>query len=290
MADFPEKNLIRQIKCPSVAKDHYGLLEGIYATFAEHMPESLGYIFGYGFTGQGDYNKGNGWNNIGLFQSKKDRVLGTNFFQKTDKLCDTSSVPNCVNQDQYMYIKNYPVTEGGLITFGLMEDMVEMNPVTLMNAAIGKGNFSSKCEEIEMPVGNTLLDSGYKYANQADYTNKATKCLNSCEHKRFSTDTELDNCKKACTRGWWVEKKCIPRPVGYDVVYGGHKYTVPSGMKDIKNLVTPSVEKFSTREEELLLDSQRVTDEIQKNVFIFLTACAAMGLGTLLFKRKYLKA
>lgn len=233
---FPEKNIIKQIQCPTVAKPSYSFMGGIDATFGEFMPEVLAYGFGYGLTGQGDTSKGPGWDNAGMFQNKKNRVTGANYWVETDDRCNTKSIPNCANQKKFMYMRTYPITNAGMVT-STVEDVMDVNPVTLMESVIGVGNFSSTCEEIEMPVGNYLNDNAYQYPDQQSFQTALKNCIQRCSQTRFSNDTEADICNKNCTRGWWVESRCAPVPQGYKVKYGHRTYTIPSGVADITNLI-----------------------------------------------------
>jgi hypothetical protein len=238
-----DHNYIRQIKEPSVAKGYYPKdFKGVQDAFDKFFPEALGYLVGYGFTGLGDPTKHANWSKESLgFEGKKQRVLGANYFVKTPQQCSPSSVPNCVQHDKYEYVRTYPMYGYGAIT-GVADDLVDLNPVTLGNAFVGRNNFSNKCSEVTLPVGNNLLNDNLKFPTEESFIESRDTCLSKCQ----SNDT---NCQRFCRRGWWEETRCTAPPVGVNVKYDDVQYTIPNGMGDLKEAggyIKGGVDKISS--------------------------------------------
>lgn len=225
-----DHNYIRQIKEPSVAKGSYPTnFQGVQDAFTTFFPEALGYLVGYGFTGLGDPTQKSKWSKdmIGIEGGKK-RVLGANYFVNSKVQCSPKSVANCVQHDRYDYVRTYPLFGYGAIS-GSADDLLEFNPITLSNVLIGRNNFSDKCQEVTLPVGNNFLDSKFKFASQEDFEKQRDDCLSKCQ-------TDDRNCQRFCRRGWWEETRCSANPVGVRVKYDDKAYTIPHGTGDIKEL------------------------------------------------------
>lgn len=235
----PEKGIVKQIKCPSVAKTKYNLFGGVDAVVNEFLPETVGYLFGYLGSGKGDFNRKSDWGNAGIgncCNKKKHRVLGSNYFVNKGTVCGVNSSGPCKNQDEYMYIRTYPLSDSGAIG-SLVEDLVDLNPVSVINSVtspsnIGQGAMGTTCTEVELPIGNSLNDNELQFKNENDYIEKSADCLKKCDEKKtsFENDSEMDNCKKKCKMGWWVDKKCMASYSGIKHTYGNKEYLIPSGL------------------------------------------------------------
>lgn len=96
-------------------------------------------------------------------------AYGNNFFLKSGR-CDESSVPQCRNQDRYLYVRNIPTgkipcigdpgisLDGGIgargIIPGLMEDAADLNPLELPKTFLGMSKkFGNKCVQKSLITG-----------------------------------------------------------------------------------------------------------------------------------------
>jgi len=95
-------------------------------------------------------------------------ALGNNFFVKSGWCDKKKSVDECKGKDRWIYVRNIPTGKApctdsfgihlpgtvfkGLIP-GLVEDLVDINPITIFNSLLGTGGFSSTCTKRTLPVG-----------------------------------------------------------------------------------------------------------------------------------------
>jgi len=269
-----DPNYLRQIKEPSVAKGNYpNNYDGIKDAFTTFFPESLGYMVGYGFTGLGDPTEKSKWSldTLGMGGPKK-KVLGANYFVKSNEQCGNLSAANCMNHTRYDYVRTYPLYGYGAIT-GVSDDIVDLNPVTLMNSYFQVNNFSKNCSEVTLPVGNNFLDPSLEYKDANDFTTKRDACLKDCQ----SNDR---NCQRFCKRGWWKETRCSASPVGVNVKYGEDVYTIPNGVGDISQLSNTVKTAYGdiTRGFQSLTDSNGV-ETFSTSVDTVLSTPASAGLS-----------
>jgi len=246
--------------------------------FGEAFPEMIGYLFAYNFSGLGSNDKGF-FGKMGLDTtnvSKSKRLLGYNYFMPmntTDTAdhrikCSVSSGV-CASKEPDYYIRTYSVARGGNFTFGLVEDMLDLNPISVIKSVFSSSTGSVECTPKTLPVGSNFDfcdDSvvpdkklGYQRAlhydaindddNRTGYNAHVTKvnqlvheCDNACVKKfEIAEDTRqflVDNCKRDCRRIWWEEERCIPKPdfesqpVNYTTCGAGEgskEYRIPIG-------------------------------------------------------------
>lgn len=253
------KSILQQVECPLQAKSEYGKLEGVSFALGEVFPEMLGYLFAYNFTGTGS-------NDLGFFgkmgiddeMHRSKRLLGYNYFlpvnaphtNPDDRIhCSASSDNGCAGKLPSYYIRSYGVARGGLFTFGLMEDILDINPVSVITSMFSSGAGDVKCQRVTLPVGSNFdfcqqSVDGFNYYNTPDTTqtylgyqknfnynnvpNENTRtahdarvndfvnqCYEACATHWDAKDTRAfnkDNCRRDCQRIWWEETHCIPKP------------------------------------------------------------------------------
>jgi hypothetical protein len=248
-----QQTILRQVECPLQTKSEYDAFGGVKFMFGEAFPEMIGYLFAYNFSGLGSNDKGffgkMGLDTTSVRQSK--RLLGYNYFlpmngtktadSKRIKCSVSSGV--CANKDPYYYMRTYSVARGGNFTFGLVEDLLDLNPVSVIKSVFASSTGSVECIAETFPVGSNFdfcddssvsgkklgyqktlnYDSLVDDTNGTGYTAHKIKveqmvqeCDNECETKfKNSNDKRAfikDNCKRDCRRIWWEEKRCIPKP------------------------------------------------------------------------------
>ena len=217
-----DQSLIKQIKCPSTAKSRYNTdfstgLDNSSIKFVTStmIPEISGYLVGYNFSGKGS-NESQKWKARSGFQSVdrddepdlyRDRVLGYNYFVPLNTKCGSMSATACKGKKKYQYIRNYPVTLKGNVSNAMLEDVLDLNPVSILQGLFSIGA-TSRCVHKSLPVGSGLENKAKQFTSKAAFVKNYNKCLAKC----YKAKTGVDNCRKNCFRGWWVEKKCIDPP------------------------------------------------------------------------------
>lgn len=233
------QSIIKQIKCPSVAKVKYHTSisdmsdSSLNFVFGKVLPEALGYTVGYNISGLGA-NEDSLWGARAGFEAAKDakwrqdRVLGYNYFFPTGKKCGGSNA--CKGKPKYMYVRNYPVnTPKGNLTFAMLEDIYDLNPIGVIKGLLGFGG--NKCVSQTLPVGSGMdMYAAKNHASKAEFVKFYNACIRRCDNMK----TGVDNCRKDCFRGWWEETHCTEQPaavenVQYETRDGSYKtYAIPS--------------------------------------------------------------
>lgn len=212
-----DKSIIKSIQCPTMAKTKYGKYKSVNFIFNKIIPEKFGYLLGYGFTGRGNNYDKSMTSRSGLTGNFDSRVLGSNYYLKTGTKCSNKSSSSCKNKDNYMYVRNVPILGKGLV--GAMgEDMVDLNPVEMLQGLWNEGKYSNDCKLRNLPVGSAIDMKNKKFNNKKDYTKNIQKCLDTCKIK----ESNSVNCFKKCNSGWYLEKKCTADKKKY--IYGGKEY------------------------------------------------------------------
>ena len=284
LAPLEQQTILRQVECPlQTKKNEYSAFGGVEFMFGEAFPEMIGYLFAYNFSGLGSNDKGF-FGKMGLDTTsvrKSKRLLGYNYFlpmngTKSTDTTDTTDTKRikcsassgvCVDEEPHYYMRTYSVSRGGNFTFGLVEDMLDLNPISVIKSVFSSSTGSVDCVAKKLPVGSNFDfcdDSvvgkklGYQKALKYDalqdtdgtrrtaHTEKVNKlveeCDNKCESNFKSSDDKRpfrkDNCKRDCRRIWWEEKRCIPKPdfLSPPVKYttcgadeGSKEYRIPIG-------------------------------------------------------------
>lgn len=157
----------------------------------------------------------------GHFYLGPDRSLGSNYFIPMGKCGMKSPDPRCRGQDKWVYMRNIPtghipilgnisfssltgcnvegITDGRGIVPGLLEDLSDMSPLSIMEAIGGKGNVASEdCKRMTYPVGKNIYDPKMECTGQAGEDCAAkmwqleTRCTPSHHHMKHSTDLADD--------------------------------------------------------------------------------------------------
>lgn len=206
----PEKaTLVKQVVCPTIADVKYNNYSSLSFIAGQLIPESLGYIVGYGITGQGQNDSSSTLDKMGFTGSYGNRVLGYNYFLDSGTCSSLTSSSECSGQPNSLYIRGAPTMKPkGMLTGGLVEDLVDLNPVEMIEALWGTGNFSSTCTKRSLPVGSSIDNAAKQFGSRLDYLSAAEKCLNKCNTIQKNTSTAKSNCIKRCSEGWWLENKC----------------------------------------------------------------------------------
>ena len=249
-------SLYQQIQCPtdlpdSCEKAPCGNFKGLKYTLGQAVPESIGYIIGNNFTGWGK-NEDSFFGKLGLdFKNGirgSKRITGHNYYIPfVNKTCDKTSSHGCGGQPAHLYIRGYPTWRGGNLSFGLLEDVLDVNPFTVL-ASMYQGLAPVKCERHVLPVGSnfdlnksTLLQQkGSTFMDVRDILRKdisdkdkeaeigkrldalLEQCRQKCvqDHKiNLAVDgsevpSGLNNCIKDCRRVWWEQDKCMVNQKG----------------------------------------------------------------------------
>lgn len=253
------KSILQQVECPLQAKSAYGPWGGVSFALGEVFPEMLGYLFAYNFTGTGS-------NDLGFFgkmgfddeMRRSKRLLGHNYFlpvnaphtKPNDRIhCSASSDRGCAGKLPSYYIRTYGVARGGNFTFGLVEDILDINPVSVIKSVFSAGTGQVKCQRVTLPVGsnfdfcqqsvdgfnyyntpnttrthlgyqkrfnhNSVPNGSDRTAHDAQVNDFVRRCDEACATYWDARDTRAfnkDNCKRDCRRIWWEETHCIPKP------------------------------------------------------------------------------
>jgi hypothetical protein len=209
------ESVIHQIECPTLAAKTYNTTLGdlskssIPYVFGEAIPNAIGYI-NYNFSALGSNDASRTATQMGLSGKYADsaRVLGYNYFHPTGGTCNSRSEKKCVGKPQYIYIRNYPVGKiKGNLTFGVFNDVVDLNPIPLIKSVVMPGK-SSQCKKTSaLPVGSFLDNPSLTYKNKATFEKAWTVCKKNCVH--ILDESTRDNCFKKCKRGHWTESQCI---------------------------------------------------------------------------------
>lgn len=259
LVPLDRRTILRQVECPVQAKNKYGAFEGLGFALGEVFPEMIGYLVAYNFTGMGS-------NNMGFFGkmgfddelSRSKRLLGFNYFLPVNRegtagsdlvKCTTSSGAKCSGKAPSYYIRTYGVARGGNFTFGIVEDVLDINPVSVLESAFSSGTGAVKCKPVTLPVGSnfdycqesvdgfnyydtpntTKTHLGYQKAFHYDavtntdrdkHTTKVNDFVKTCDEACatfWDNDPDnrafrKDNCMRDCRRIWWEEEHCIPVP------------------------------------------------------------------------------
>lgn len=275
LAPVSNRTLLQQVECPSQAKSKYGPWKGVEFMFGEAFPEMIGYIFAYNFSGLGSNDKDfPGKAGFDSSRSESKRILGYNYFRDVNSsgtpankrtTCNASSGV-CANKEPSYYIRSYPIARGGNLTFAAVEDMLDLNPVSVLQSAFSSAVGGVSCKKAKLPVGSNFDFKGesvpgfnyykvpnkdtttlgyqkaFHFDNESSGDQNAHKkkindfvaaCDRSCA-RHWSEETRqyrVDNCRRDCRRIWWEEEHCIPNP-SYEspsVTYGPHSYKIPIG-------------------------------------------------------------
>tara|TARA_X000000950_G_C13919934_1_gene662876 strand:+ start:10412 stop:11257 length:846 start_codon:yes stop_codon:yes gene_type:complete len=163
---------IDSIECPKLVP--ISKMENAPIEFAEDNVKAMSeYALGYFVSG------------TSMFDSNKDLSLGENYWLDSGLMCDEEkSDVDCIGKTQKTYIRNIPtgtipglnisfvdltgtniqgITEMRGVVPGILEDVADINPLTLVEGVLGYGNYgSTKCKKISMPVGTKIYNSSYE--------------------------------------------------------------------------------------------------------------------------------
>lgn len=219
-------SILKQVKCPRTAKSKYGKYKSIPFVIEEMIPEALGYVLGYGFTGRGSNDSRYVLQRMGVTGKYDDRVLGYNYFVDTNTTCSQiGSDKECAGKKNWMYVRSVPTMDNkGLWIGGMLEDISDLNPTDMLEALWGKGKFSGKCKKRTLPVGSNLLNNSKKFNSRKDYLENAKTCISNCKNKyqNESRSYLISNCYKKCSEGYFLETKCTATDDKYK--YGDKEY------------------------------------------------------------------
>ena len=219
-------SILKQVKCPRSAKSKYGKYKSIPFVIEEMIPEALGYVLGYGFTGRGSNDSKYVLQRMGVTGDYDDRVLGYNYFVDTNTNCSQfGSDKECAGKKNWMYVRSIPTMDNkGLWIGGMLEDISDLNPMDMLEALWGKGKFSGKCKKRTLPVGSNLLNKSKKFNSRKDYLENAKSCISNCKNKyqNESRSYLISNCYKKCAEGYFLETKCTATDDKY--TYGDKEY------------------------------------------------------------------
>lgn len=331
LAPLSNRTLLQQVECPSQATDKYDPMKGVEFMFGEAFPEMIGYIFAYNFSGLGSNDKGFfGKAGFDTSRSESKRILGYNYFRDVNSsstpvnkrtTCSASSGV-CANKEPSYYIRSYPIARGGNLTFAAVEDMLDLNPVSVLKSAFSSAVGGVSCKKAKLPVGSNFdfkgeSVSGFNYhnvpnknttplgyqeafhfdkvssGNRKDHQEKingfVTACDNACK-THWSEETRqyrLDNCRRDCRRIWWEEEHCIPIPSheSTSVKYGQHSYNIPMGSaykKQNKN-DKPELDGSKYEEEKEPFGNKSVNYSQKQKCICIGNMCILCFLGVLIF-------
>jgi hypothetical protein len=189
--------------------------------FGTALPETLGYMIGYNFSGAGSNDSSDFFEKAGLSGGYDDRVLGYNYFIKNSTCSEFEGDSDCHGKDKYLYMRNVPVTDPkGIITNSMVEDMADLVPDDMLKALWGEGDLTNVCTKRQLPIGSGIHSTDNKYDSKDSFVNKRASCISTCDDEE--NDQKRSNCKKDCNYGWWLESKCTPTRTAY--TYGGTEY------------------------------------------------------------------
>lgn len=206
------ESMLRQIKCPSEVPTKIKPYESIEIILGDLLPEATGYVVGYQITGLGSIDSKKITDRMGFTGNENERVLGNNYFIKTNRKCNEFSSDKCKNQDNYMYVRNIPTNSfKGNMTNGLLQDLYDITtiPVELVNSyKTNRGKFSATCNERTLPVGNSFNNKNRSFKSLKEYQSFVSKCITECEKYRNNNKQKFSNCLKGCKRGNYIETRC----------------------------------------------------------------------------------
>jgi hypothetical protein len=131
----------------------------------------------------------------------QQKPLGNNYFIKSGT-CGSKSVDACKNKDRYIYIRNIPTGKipclgdtgiklpkgndfRGLVP-GLLEDIVDINPIALFNSLAGKGDIGDNCILRKENVGNYGPPSTMKAVTKCSPPEARMQCLPNLGSEKFT--------------------------------------------------------------------------------------------------------
>lgn len=221
---------VNDVKClnlrPSEAaqRDPLNFLTKTIGDFSDY---SLGYLL----SGTSILNKGS------------NLTIGDNYFIDSDIICDADkSDIECINKKKKTYIRNIPtgtvpglntsfndltgtnlegLTEGRGIVPGMLEDIGDLNPYSLMLAMINDGNYGSNiCKKMKLPVGKNIYDE----SKQNIDWKWQEECTGSYKNTVPTTDIDLNiaiglkNNNMQIQRSDYTDRIGIPAPLGFSYV------------------------------------------------------------------------
>lgn len=304
LTPISNQSILRQVECASQAEQSYGGFQGVGFMLGTSLPEMIGYMFAYNFSGLGK-NDGNFFDKLGFnFDlSESKRMMGYNYFLDVNSsitkpedmiLCNAASGP-CAGKKPSYYIRNYPISPGGNLTFAMFDDIYDLNPVSVMKSMFMSavpGGIS--CKKVTLPVGSNFdfcgkqVDNGPKLGYQPqfkhDHVNSPNAQISNNEKiNQFVSDCYsrcasfwnpqnkpkfiMDNCRRDCRRIWWEETHCIGTPSyeSRDVSYttcdrqpGTKTYNIPLG----------SAQKENEEEDKPQIDSTKYEFDKDKEAFL----------------------
>ena len=153
---------------------------------------------------------------VGQFYAGRDHALGSNFFLPMGKCSDKSIDRQCQGQDRYIYVRNIPtgkipllgnisfhgltgcnmkgITESRGLVPGLLEDISDISPFSIMEAAGGDGNYGSyNCKRMTYPIGKNIYDPMVECTGREENCKDKmwqleSRCTPSWHHMKTSTD------------------------------------------------------------------------------------------------------
>lgn len=249
-------SILKQVECASEADTPYSAFGGLGFLLGDAFPEMIGYMFAYNFSGLGS-NDSHFFGKMGFLDLKDSkRILGFNYFlpmnppntpKNKRKKCSEMS-GECAGLEPHLYIRGYPTSNSGNMSFAIFEDVLDLNPALLIQAmftAMEPGG--PECVKLTLPVGSnfnycgqqpdvTEVDgvklqqpiSGVQYGYQKNMVNGnptavqefQRQCNNNCfSLYRDKQKFHLNNCQKDCSRIWWEETRCAIKPIYTETVH-----------------------------------------------------------------------
>ena len=204
-------NIFNAMKCPKLFGKDMSAVNVVTTTvdnlsaFATGYPLSgMDYEVPYGKTVETD---------TGPFYAGRDYALGSNYFIPIGN-CDATSEDNCAGKNRYVYLRNIPtgkiplignisfhgltgcnlpgVTEGRGLLSGMLEDVSDIQPLSLLENLGGGGNYGgSKCKRVTLPVGTHIYDPKMQCKPNEDCSKKSwyleTRCSPSYKYMKTAT-------------------------------------------------------------------------------------------------------
>lgn len=248
-------SILKQVECASEANTPYSAFEGLNFLLSDAFPEMIGYMFAYNFSGLGS-NDSHFFGKMGFLDLKDSkRILGFNYFlpmnppntpKNKRKKCSEMS-GECAGLEPHLYIRGYPTSNSGNMSFAIFEDVLDLNPALLIQAmftAMEPGG--PECVKLTLPVGSNFNFCGNKpeltevngvklqqplqgiqFGYQKNMTNvngsvnptAVQEFHNNCKtycstlYGDEKTKFQLNNCQKDCARIWWEETRCAIKPL-----------------------------------------------------------------------------
>lgn len=206
-------NIYNQIKCPVLVGDANGEVNADNPSFSvrntvDAVTKNIAnYAAAYPVSGVNtDYRHGDVKPN--RFYNGPDQALGSNYFIPFGRCDEKTSDYACRGRDRYVYVRDIPtgkiplignisfhgltgcnipgITDGRGLVPGILEDISDIQPLSLLEAIGGGGNFASfTCKRREYPVGKNIYDPNMECPRGAS--------------------------PEACaSKTWWREKRCTP--------------------------------------------------------------------------------